>query len=159
MVHTAAFLLALLGHQGQKIFWMTDHDTIGETPEKHLKLLGVLNGVLPLYTTKAFGFLGGARPFQPKAFEYLDLLSVADVAAGAVAQCLSSIDAVGHDKAQIKEGGDHVLRWVCHDSVTLKKFCMIVKYDAKGEIVYGPVNFEARTPITDEVFIPMQLVR
>jgi hypothetical protein len=47
----------------------------------------------------------------------------------------------------------------CADSLTLKKFCMIVKRDAKGDIVYGPVNFEARTPIADEVFIPMQLVR
>lgn len=159
VVHTTAFLLALLGHQGQKIFWMTDNDAIGETSKKHKQLLAVLNGVLPLYTTKAFSFLGGARPFQPKAFEYLDLLSVADVAAGAVAQCLSSIDATGHDKARIKEGGDHVLRWLCHDSITLKKFCMIVKRDAKGDIGCGPVNFEARTPIADEVFIPMQLVR
>jgi hypothetical protein len=159
VVHTIAFLLALLGHQGQKIFWMTDHDAIGETPEKHKQLLAILNGVLPLYTTKSFSLLGGARPFQPRAFEYLDLLSVADIAAGAVAQCLSGIDAVGHDKAQIKEGCDHVLRWLCHNSITLKKFCMTVRCDAKGDIVFGPVNFEARTPIADEFFIPTQLVQ
>ena len=36
---------------------------------------------------------------------------------------------------------------------------MTVKRDAKGEIVYGPVNFEARTAIADEVLVPMQLVR
>ena len=159
VVHTIAFLLALLGHQRQKIFWMTDNDAIGETAEKHKHLLAVLNNVLPLYTIKEFTFIGGARPFQPRVFEYLDLLSVADVAAGAVAQCLSSIDTVGHDKAQIKEGGDHVLRWLCHDSVTLKKLCMIVKRDAKGDVVCGPANFEARIPIADEVFIPMQLLR
>jgi len=159
VVHITAFLIALLGHQGQKIFWMTDNDSIGETPEKHQQLLSILNKVLPLYTTKAFSFLGGARPFQPRAFEYLDLLSVADVAAGAVAQLFSSIDALGHDKAQIKDGGNDVLRWLCHDSITLKKLCIIVRRDVKGDIVYGPVNFEARTPIADEVFVPMQLVR
>jgi hypothetical protein len=159
VVHITAFLIALLGHQRQKIFWMTDNDAIGETPEKHQQLLSILNKVLPLYTTKAFSFLGGVRPFQPRAFEYLDLLSVADVAAGGVAQLFSSIDAVGHDKAQIKEGGNDVLRWLCHDSITLKKLCIIVKRDAKGNVVYGPVNFEARTPIADEVFVPMQLVR
>ena len=159
VVHTIAFLLALLGHHRQKIFWMTDNDAIGETAEKHKHLLAILNNVLPLYTTKEFTLIGGARPFQPRVFEYLDLLSVADVAAGAVAQCLSSIDTVRHDKAQIKEGGDHVLRWLCHDSVTLKKLCMIVKRDAKGDVVCGPVNFEARIPIADEVFIPMQLLR
>jgi hypothetical protein len=159
VVHTTAFLLALLGHDGQKIFWMTDNDAIGETPEKHKQLLAVLNGVLPLYTTKPFSFLGGARPFQPRTFEYLDLLSVADVAAGAVAQCLTSIDVVGPDRAQVKEGADHVLRWLCHDSITLKKFCMIVKRDAKGDVVSGPLDFEARAPIADEIFIPMQLLR
>jgi hypothetical protein len=158
VVHTTAFLLALLGHQGQKIFWMTDNDAIAETPEKHELLLAVLYRVLPLYTNKAFGLLGGARPFQPREFEYLDLLSVADIAAGAVAQCLSSIDAVGHDKAQIKDSAEHVLRWLCHNSVTLKKFCMTVKRDANGDIGYGPVNFEARTPTADEIFVPMQLL-
>lgn len=159
VVHTTAFLLALLGHQGQKIFWMTDHDAIGETPARHEKLLAILNAALPLYTTKSFSFLGGARPFQPRAFEYLDLLSVADVAAGAVAECLSGIDAVGHDKAQVKKGCEHVLRWLCHDSITLKKFCMVVKRDDQGDVVSGPVNFEARAPVADEVFIPTQLVR
>ncbi len=159
VVHTTAFLLALLGHQGQKVFWMADNDAIAETPEKHRHLLAALADVLPLYTTKTFGLVGGARPFRPRAFEYLDLLSVADIAAGTVAQCLSSIDAVGHEKAQIKEGGDHVLRWLCHDSITLKKFCMTVRRDSKGDVVYGPVNFEARTPMADEVFVPTQLVR
>jgi hypothetical protein len=48
---------------------------------------------------------------------------------------------------------------LCHNSVTLKKFCMTVKRDANGDVAYGPVNFEARTPIADEVFVPMQLVR
>jgi hypothetical protein len=34
VVHCIAFLIALLGHSGQKIFWVTDHDPIGETPER-----------------------------------------------------------------------------------------------------------------------------
>lgn len=159
VVHTAAFLIALLGHEGQKIFWMTDHDAIGETSEKHNKLLAVLNGVLPLYTNKGFSRLGGARPFGPRAFQYLDILSVSDLAAGAVAQCLSNIDKVGKERAEIKEGGEHVLRWLCHDSITLKKLCLIVKRDPKGDVVYGPMNFEARTPMADEVFIPTQFMR
>jgi hypothetical protein len=33
IVHTAAFLTALLGHEGQKIFWMSDHDAICPNPE------------------------------------------------------------------------------------------------------------------------------
>jgi hypothetical protein len=159
VLHCIAFLVSLLGHSGQKIFWMTDHDAIGETPERHKSLLGVLNSVLPLYTDKPFSFLGGARPFRPRAFEYLDILSIADIAAGTIAQALSSIDKLGKDNAQIKEGGEQVLRWLCHNSVTLKKFTMIVKRLPSGEVGSGPVDFEARVPVEGELFIPTQLLR
>jgi hypothetical protein len=160
ILHCIAFLVALLGQPGQMIFWMTDHDAIGETPEKHSKLLDILfNRVLPLYTNKPFSFLGGARPFTPRAFEYLDLLSLADIAAGTIAQTLTSIDTLGKENAQIKDGGDHVLRWLCHNSVTLKKFVMTVTRLPNGEVGCGPINFEARTPIAGELFIPTQLVQ
>lgn len=158
IVHSVAFLIALLGHPGQKIFWMTDHDAIGETPDQHNKLFGILNAVLPLYTAKEFSFLGGARPFTPRAFELLDLLSIPDIAAGAIAQTLTGIDVEGKENAQIKDGGEHVLRWLCHDSITLKKFTMTVKRLPNGDVGCGPVDFEARTPIVDEVFIPTQFV-
>jgi len=159
ILHCISFLVALLGHPGQKIFWMTDHDAIGETPDKHRKLLGILNRVLPLYTDKPFSFLGGARPFTPRVFEYLDLLSLADIAAGTIAQTLTSIDTLGKENARIKEGGDHVLRWLCHNSVTLKKFVMTVQRLPNGEVGCGPIDFEARTPMPDELFIPTQLIR
>jgi hypothetical protein len=159
IVHCIAFLIALLGHPGQKIFWMMDNDPIGETSERHTKLLGILLKVLPLYTTKSFGFLGGARPFTPPSFELLDLLSMSDIAAGAVAQCMSSIDTAGQQNALIKPGGDHVLRWLCHNSVTLKKFAMAVKRLPNGVVGVGPIDFEARAAIPDELFIPTQLVR
>jgi hypothetical protein len=84
---------------------------------------------------------------------------VSDLAAGAIAQCLSSIDTHGQQNAQIKPGGDHVLRWLCNNSITLKKFAMTVKCLPDGIVGFGPIDFEARVPIKDEVFIPTQLVR
>jgi hypothetical protein len=159
IVHTIAFLVALLGHTGQKIFWMTDNDAIGATPERHTLLLKVLDAVLPLYTTKTFAMLGGARPFEPKEPEYLDLLSFADITAGSLSQLLGSMDTLGPDKAEIKEGGNDVLRWLCHDSTTLKKLCITVKRDAAGTVCSGPVNFEAKTPVPNEIFLPSQLLR
>jgi hypothetical protein len=35
VAHIAAFLTGLLIHDGQKIFWMTDHDSICATSEMH----------------------------------------------------------------------------------------------------------------------------
>ncbi len=159
IVHCIAFLVALLGHTGQKIFWMTDHDAIGETPERHTKLLRILDQVLPLYTKKSFAFLGGARPFTPRAFEFLDLLSVSDIAAGALAQALSRIDSFGRQNAQLKSGGDLVLRWLCNNSITLKKFVMTVKRRPDGIVGCGPIDFEARVATEGELFVPTQLVR
>lgn len=159
VVHCIAFLIALLAYPGQKIFWMMDHDAIGETPERHSKLLEILLKVLPLYTNKSFGFLGGARPFTPRTFEELDLLSVSDIAAGALAQYITGIDTVGQENAQIKPGADHVLRWLCHNSVTLKKFAMTVKRLPDGRPGVGPIDLEARVPIAGELFIPTELLR
>lgn len=159
VLHVISFLIALLGHEGQKVFWMTDNDAIGATSERHQHLLQVLAKVLPLYTTKTFGVLGGARPFEPRAFDYLDLLSYADVSAGTLAHYFTSVDVLGREKAEIKEGGNEVLRWLCHDSVTLKKLCIVVQRDASGQVVSGPVNFDALTPILNEVFLPAHLLR
>ena len=59
IVHCIAFPIALLVHPGQKIFWTMDHDAIGETPERHSKLLEILLKVLPLYTNKSLGLRRG----------------------------------------------------------------------------------------------------
>jgi hypothetical protein len=66
---------------------------------------------------------------------------------------------VGQENAQIKLGAEHVLRWLCHNSVTLKKFAMTVKRLPDGIPGFGPIDLEARVPIADELFIPTQLIR
>lgn len=159
ILHCIAYLVALLGHSGQKIFWMSDNDAIGETPARHQKLLETLGRVIPLYTTKPFSFLGGARPFIPPAFEYLDLLSSTDIAAGTIAQLVTSMEILGKDAAQIKEGGDTVLRWLCNNSITLKKFVMTINRMANGQVGCGPIDLEAKFPVNGELFIPTELVR
>jgi hypothetical protein len=50
VVHAAAFLTALLGHEGRKIFWMSDHDAICPDAEAHKRLLQLFHNVLTLYT-------------------------------------------------------------------------------------------------------------
>lgn len=159
VVHCVAFLMALLGHNKQNLFWMTDHDPIVPTPKHHDKLLEVFSKVLPLYTDKQITTLGGALPFSPRELKYLDLLSIPDIAAGTLAQTLTGIDTVGLANTRIKNGADDVLRWLCHNSITLKKFVMTVKRLPNGEVGCGPVDFEARFPVPGELFVPAQLIR
>jgi hypothetical protein len=64
VVHTAAFLTALLGREGQKIFWMSDHDAVCPNPDMHDRMLWLYHNVLSLYTATTFGRIGGGRPFD-----------------------------------------------------------------------------------------------
>lgn len=70
----------------------------------------------------------------------LGLLSASDIAAGAIAQRLTSIGILGQQNAQIKEGGELVLRWLYHNSITLKKFEMTVKRLPNGEVDFGSLD-------------------
>ena len=68
VVHVAAFLTGLLAHDGQKIFWMTDHDAISPTLEMHEKTLVLFQRVLGIYARKDFILpsMGGAVPFEQR---------------------------------------------------------------------------------------------
>ena len=97
IVHMTAFLIAVLATDGQKIFWMTDNDSICANPVQHDSMMQLLQRVLPIYVRPGtdFPILGGALPFQPRSVEMNDLLSLPDVFAGAIAQYLSKRDAGG----------------------------------------------------------------
>jgi hypothetical protein len=86
IVHTAAFLTALLGHNGQKILWMSDHDAICADAKGHERLMAMFHSALGLYTGRQFGLIGGATPFKERSTEFLDLLSAADIVAGSIGQ-------------------------------------------------------------------------
>jgi hypothetical protein len=137
VTHTAAYLTALLSHQGQKLFWMPDHDAICANQATHDNLLKLFQNVLGLYTTKTFPLLGSALPFAERDTRYLDLLSAADVTAGTLAQYFTDRDAVGEQDARVKEGAEQVLLWLCHDGLGLKKLCLLMRLGNDGTLVTG----------------------
>jgi hypothetical protein len=159
VVHTAAFLTALLGHPGQKIFWMTDHDAICPDAQAHNRLLALFHNVLSLYTSRESGLIGGARPFSERSTDYLDLLSAADVVAGSVAQYFTSRDKLGEQDAYVKEGAENILVWLGCDGLALKKFCVQLSLGNDGTIRFGMVEFiPKQTPDTVTV-LPIHLCR
>ncbi|TYL90334.1 hypothetical protein FXB40_32275 [Bradyrhizobium rifense] len=112
VVHAAAFLIGLLGHEGQKIFWMSDHDAICPDLGAHNRLLALFQNVLGLYTDRQICLIGGALPFSERSTDYLDLLSAADIVAGSVGQYFTSRDDLGEKDARVKEGAEKVLVWL-----------------------------------------------
>jgi hypothetical protein len=159
VVHTAAFLTALLGHEGQQIFWMSDHDAVCPNPEMHDRMLWLYHNILTLYTAKTFGRIGGGRPFDERSTDFLDLLSAADIAAGAIGQYFTRRAAVGEENACVKVGAEKVLEWVGTDALALKKTCVMIAAGDNGAILSGPVEFTPRKVLESGIFLPTQLCR
>ena len=91
IVELVAFLTALLGKDGQKVFWMTDHDEISPTNAKHEETLRAFQVLLGVFCRddQAFSLVGGALPFEQRDLGVLDLLSATDICAGALAEYLT----------------------------------------------------------------------
>jgi hypothetical protein len=159
VVHAAAFLTALLGHEGQKIFWMSDHDAICADAVAHERLLHLFHNVLSLYATRQFGLIGGALPFRQRSTDFLDLLSAADLVAGSVGQYFTSRDEVGEQAVRVKEGAEKVLVWLGHDGLALKKFCVQLALGDDGTIRFSAVEFRPKQPPDSVTFLPIHMCR
>ncbi|WKA29781.1 hypothetical protein [Bradyrhizobium roseum] len=159
VVHTAAFLTALLGHERQKIFWMSDHDAICPDLKAHNRLLALFHNVLNLYTSRQFGLIGGALPFSERSTDYLDLLSAADIVAGSVGQYFTDRDKVGERNASVKEGAEKILVWLGHDGLALKKLCIQLCLDEDGKIRFGAIEFEPKRTRDTITFLPVHWCR
>ncbi|SHL46680.1 hypothetical protein SAMN05444321_2991 [Bradyrhizobium lablabi] len=159
VAHTAAFLTALLGHEGQKIFWMSDHDAICAHPKAHNYLLSLFHNVLSLYTSHQFGLIGGALPFSERSTDYLDLLSAADVVAGSIGQYFTGRDKVGEQNVCVKEGAEKILVWLGHDGLALKKLCVQLRLGDNGAIQFGAIGFEPKQTPDMVTFLPIHLCR
>ena len=159
VVHTVAFLTALLGHEGQKIFWMSDHDAICNDLNAHNRLLSLFHNVLSLYTTREFGLIGGALPFSERSTDYLDLLSAADIVAGSVGQYFTGRDKVGEQNVCVKEGAEKILVWLGHDGLALKKLCIQLSLGDAGTIRFGSIGFNPKQTPDAITFLPIHLCR
>jgi hypothetical protein len=157
VVHFAAFLTALLTHDGQKVFWMSDHDAICANTAMHQQMLVLFQRVLTLYTRPGctFPLVGGAVPFEQRTIEMLDLLSAADVAAGCIEHYFTKRDSVSPDEIRMKAGSEEVLRWLAFDGIGLKKATFVLRPGKAGMIEQYVVEFNPVNPPATTTVIPI----
>ena len=122
-------------------------------------MLWLYHNVLSLYTTKKFGRIGGGRPFDERSTDFLDLLSAADIAAGAIAQYFTGRDVVGEQNVCVKPGAEKVLQWLGVDALALKKMCIMIAAGHNGAVLSGSVEFTPQQIPKSVVFLPTQLCR
>lgn len=159
IVELVAFLTALLGRDGQKVFWMTDHDEISPTNGKHEETLRAFQVLLDVFCRddQAFSLVGGALPFEQRDLGMLDLLSATDICAGAIAEYLTQRDIQDPDKIVVKPGSEHVLQWLAHDGVGLKKMTIVIRKGDNASIESAAIEFVPKNPPKNVTIVPISM--
>ena len=149
-----------MGHDGQKLFWMTDNDAISETAEMHQKTLALFQRVLGLYARPGFDYplIGGALPFSDRSLNMLDMLSANDIVAGSLDKVLSRKESDAElDQAAMDHGFGLVLRWLAQDGIALKKMNVIMRPSAQGDTIEtAALEFHLKNPPNDLHLIPLK---
>jgi hypothetical protein len=86
ILHIISYVLPLIADSNQKIFWMTDDDSIAANEEMSSNAFQLLEAVLKIYTDNKYQLIEGAKPFKERDVYTMDLLSMTDLVAGSVEQ-------------------------------------------------------------------------
>ena len=140
-------LAALLAHDGQKIFWMTDNDAISEGEQGALDTLRMFARALGIYTREGVSVetVEGATAFEDRHTDTLDLLSACDIVAGAVSDYMSKLEDMAEADITVKERSDRVLQWMPVDGVGLRKVVLVARPD-RGGICVGTLQIRTEVP-------------
>jgi hypothetical protein len=155
IVHTTAFFTALLARPGQKLFWMSDDDEICSNEQQHTLVLKLYGQVLGLYAehTNSFRLIGGATPFTERHLDTLDLLSLSDIVSSSVEHYLTKKHK--NDSSLVKGGAHHVLQWLAHDGIGLKKMTSIIRKTDAGHVRGANLEFSLQQPTHNFTNIPV----
>lgn len=137
ITHIASYLIGLFAKEGQKIFWMTDDDSIAPNDTKTKDTLNLFCSILPLYAPYKFEVIAGATPFKEKNIEHLDLLSITDLVAGALEGLFSNTEEQG-----LKEGVEKIINWLGYDGMLKKRTTMIRRVE-NNKIIASNIVFNA----------------
>lgn len=119
ILHVISYVLPLISTQNQKIFWMTDKDSIVANKDMFRNTLNLFEAVLKIYTDNKYSLIGGATPFEEKDIYTMDLLSITDLVAGCVEQYFTTEKEKG--APTVKAGAEKVIRWLSKQGTGLKK--------------------------------------
>ncbi|AEO47770.1 hypothetical protein [Rhodospirillum rubrum] len=158
VVHSVAFLVALLARSGQKVFWMSDNDTVCANEGLHRQALDLFARAVGIYAKdRRFSVFGGAAPFKDRSFGHLDLLSLADITASSVEHYLTRKNANEAADFGVKAGSHVVLQWLAHDGLSLSKMTIIVRPSVNGGIETVNLKFMLAEKPDNVTIIPIYI--
>lgn len=147
-VHILAYLISISSNSGQRIFWMTDHDEIASNKKQIASLIEFIQIAVGMYLKgKRLLDLGFALPFSDEGKRLYDLLSIPDIAAGAVEFALkqSQISKDIHANTATNE----VLKWLSYHGVGMKKY--VVEFQQEDDQLSAcGIEFNAPNLLQDQ---------
>jgi hypothetical protein len=151
VTHLVTYIIALLSKDGQKIFWMSDHDSIAESNNIHASK--IVSSLLPDYGRKEHGSFGFATPFAERSLMYLDALSMTDLVAGAVQHYFTQ-DKITGGKFLVRNEDADITDWLGHQSF-LKKHCVMFRYVDDANFIASNIIFEMTGIPENTIVIPI----
>lgn len=133
IVHVIGYLSALLSRPDHQVWWMTDKDPIAANDEKTEGMKKLLGNVLSKYRPDPYKKSGFALPWDSvddPNIDFRDILSYADLAAGALANGLTA----HRRKTKPKPKSESILEFLSNQSIWLRKV-QIVLHPHPGEMV------------------------
>ena len=153
ITHFSSYLVALLSRKGQKVVWMTDHDSIAPNSNRFTDTLNLFSNLLNHYCPHELSTIGGAVPFEEKSPMFLDLLSSTDIVAGSIEHYMTRSNDIDGEP-EIKEEVDKVLCWLTGQGISLKKHTMFIRKQDEG-MVSGTLQFNLKEPDPEAIFVPV----
>jgi hypothetical protein len=149
--HLVSYLITLLSKDGQKVLWMSDHDSIFQSDRFCAST--IVSSLLPDYGRKTPEVFGFATPFAERSLMYLDALSVTDLAAGAIQHYFTQ-DKIHDEDFLVKNECADIIDWLGHQSF-LKKHCVMFRYVNDEELRASNIVFEQKGNTDHNVFVPI----
>lgn len=155
IVHTVAYWLTVLTKEDQKVFWMTDDDSIAANRKRKDALGNLFCRLLRFYSnSRQFPTIGYATPFD-RQNNLNDLISISDLVAGSIASYFSAIHT--QKDPMIKDTSDKILIWLCNQGLGLKRLTVLFDLDSCGTVKGSILKFSPKNENLEAEFIPIYL--
>ncbi len=153
--HVIAYLVALLSRDQQKILWMSHGDAI-TAGAKHQQAINILGSILPHYTTNTFARIGGAAPFPKPETDFRDLLSAADLAAGAFEHYFTRLARSNPEELTVDHRSDWIMQWLAYHGLLLNKHAIMITPGDHGLVHGGYITLNLVQPLSNTLTIALK---
>lgn len=136
----------------QKVLWMTDHDSI-TAGHRHQQALNMLTRNLQFYTSNQFDLIGGAVPYEERDIDSLDLLSAADLVAGAFEHYFTAQARAEQGAFYVDDQAITILRWFANQSILLRKQAVAIYQQDDGRVRAESLELVPNPPPPNSIVI------